>query len=120
MLKRFAVITICVALVAVLAACATFTKDAYQSLNVSYQAYDGTMKALADLYKDKQLTEDQKASAIKLGTFYMSAHNHAVQALANYEKDSSAGNKDKYLDAAEEVAYRLSSLIEMAQPLLFN
>jgi hypothetical protein len=118
MLKRSMVFIVCAALVAVAASCATFTKDAYQSLSVSFQAYDATMRSVSDLYREGRVSEAQKRDVIAYGNLYVAAHNNAVQSLANYERTGAAEDKEAYLDCIADLSKRLSQLINYAQPIL--
>lgn len=105
-------------LLVALAACVTFTRDAYRTLTVSQQTYDTTLSVMGDLYREGKVTEVQKTKAIELGRAYKLAHNGAVVALANYEEKGGEANKQAYLDASQDVAKALSALIAYCKPFI--
>ena len=107
-----------VVLLAFILGCATFTRDAYRVLSVSYQTYDSTFSALGDLDRQDMLTESQRDKAIEYGRLYKAAHNEAVAALLVYESDPSPEAKQRYLNAAALASQRLAALIEFAKPFL--
>ena len=102
----------------ILAACATFTTDAYRSLTVSYQAYDATLASMGDLYREGRITEAQKDEAIKIGRAYKLAHNGAVAALSKYEESGGDASKQAYLTAATEASAALSRLLAYCRPFI--
>lgn len=109
---------VCLLSVGLVACTATFTRDAYRTLAVSQQTYDGTLSALGDMYKQGLVNEATKDKAIELGRFYKAAHNEAVAALLAYETNPTPDGKKKYLDLAADASKRLADLITFAKPFL--
>lgn len=101
-----------------LIACATFTRDAYRTLAVSYQTYDTTLSVVGDLYKEGKVTEAQKTKVIALGRTYAAAHNGTVIALANYETVNTDISKQAYVSAAINAAKALAEFVAYCQPLI--
>ncbi len=117
-MKKLAKVGVLLVLVLALIACATFTRDAYRTLTVSYQAYDVTLSTMGDLYREGKITEAQKAKAIELGRAYKLGHNGAVVALAKYEESGGEANKQAYMLAAQDAAKALSALLAYCRPLI--
>lgn len=54
---------------------------AYKSLRTAGQTYDATMKAMADLYRQKIIDDAVKARAIEYGRSFKVAYNVAIDIL---------------------------------------
>ena len=63
----------------------TFEKTTYVTLNTMGIAYESIMKVSADLYKDKQITEEQKDKIIELGTVFYGSYHTLVEAFELYK-----------------------------------
>lgn len=102
-----------------MAACASFTRDAYRTLTISNQAYDTTLSVMGDLYREGKVSEAQKQAAIEIGNVYKVAHNEAIAALLMYEESGGAeANKQAYLSAASRAAGALAKLLAYCRPLI--
>jgi len=98
--------------------CATFSRDSYRVLTVSYQSYDATLSTLGSLYKEGKISEEQKADVVLLAEAYKIAHNEAVDVLAKYEESGRQGNKDAVTSAISNTSAALARLIAYVRPFL--
>ena len=118
MLKPSQIVTIGV--IVLIAACASFSQNAYKSLAVSQQTYDATLSALGDLYKQGKVSEAVKTKVIEAGTLYKTAHNQAVQALLNYDMAVTQADQEQmkkvYMTQIAEASKQLAVLLELARP----
>ena len=115
--KGRAVVAISVVLM-FMVSCAHFTENAYRTLTVSKQTYTITLSALGDLYKQGQITEEQKAKVIQLSRAYKHAHNKAAMFLLDYETSKAESDKQRYIEAATAVSTRLVDLLEYIEPFI--
>ena len=67
---------------------AEVANDAYDTLEEATLAYDISMKATADVYKQGYIDEERKAEIIKAMDIYQAAHNSSVAILKAYGKYS--------------------------------
>jgi len=117
--KRVFVVTMIILCCFMFAACATPSKrTAYDGLNLSYATYDSALRILADLHKEKKLTEEQKDKAIQIGRAYKLAHNAAVATLLKYELSRSGEDEDAYILAFQEASVHLSKLVRFAREVM--
>lgn len=99
-------------------ACATFKTNSFKVLSVSAATYDATMKSAADLYRQGELTNDQKDKAIELGRSYWAAYHSAVAALAAYETTNSAEDEKRAETAITAVSVFLGEFLSYVEPLI--
>jgi len=91
-------------------------KDSYRALAVGGQAYDVGMKGIADLYKNGQVGEEEKAKAIEIGNYYYDAYHTAVEGLVLYaETEGEQGDIQLLL---LEVGKQLGKFISYVNPIL--
>lgn len=103
-----------------LAACATFTRDAYRAGAVSKGAYELVMSGMGDLYKAGLIKESVKNETIRIGKAYKDAHNASIEALARYKENGAPQDKQAYLTLAAEASTVLAGLLNYARPYLLE
>ena len=74
-----------------------------KTLQTAQITYDTTMKAVADLYAQKKISEQDKATAIKYGKEFYDAYMIAVDALA--------AGKDQDISAAMAALSKLVAFV---------
>lgn len=70
-----------------------FTKITYRTIHTMGTMYDVLMRTAGELYKEKLITEEQKAQLIDLGYIYYGSYQGLVTAFETYEK--SKNDEDK-------------------------
>jgi len=112
-MKRFAIILV---LVLMVTACATasFSKNTYDTLASSADAYRASMQSAGDLYSNGMITEEQKTKIIVYGEDFWLAYHTAVDALEAYQL-----NRDHagVYTALATLSTALGSFLEYAQSL---
>ena len=70
----------------VISSCVTtsYTKEAYNTLATSAEAYDVTMSILGEMYAQGRISDAQKDKAILYGEDFWLAYHAAVDALETY------------------------------------
>lgn len=106
------------ALLLLIAACATFARDSYRTLSTSKSADEVALSAIGDLYKQGFVTDVQKTKAVELGRIYKQAHNSAVETLAAFVEQGGQANQQAYLTAAASAAASLAELLSYINPIL--
>lgn len=87
-------------------------------LTVSNVSYDTAMKTVADLYAQKRITDEQKNEIVKVGKTFATAHNAAVEALAQYEETKDMAEQDKMTAQIAIATKALAELLNMVKPYL--
>lgn len=93
-------------------------KDTYRALSVGGQAYDLGMTGIADLYRNGQVGEEDKAKAIEIGNYYYDAYHTAVEGLALYA-DTEGEQGDIQL-LMLEVGKQLGKFLAYVNPILIK
>ncbi len=95
-----------------LVSCATFSKDSYRTLSVSAETYHAAMSSMGDLYRQGLISEEEKAKAVELGSYFKAAYNAAIDANQAYLKVDSDQNRDKVTAALIEYSKVLGKVLE--------
>lgn len=90
----------------------------YKTLATAATTYETAFQALADLYKQGLLSEDNKNKAVEYGQHFWTAYHAAVDLLASYAKTFSAEDEAKLNVAVIEVSKLLGVFLEYAGPYL--
>lgn len=83
------------------AACASFVKNAYNTLGTAGVIYDSSMKSVAELYKQGYIKEDEKEMVIDVAQKYYTTYQSAVVALEIYQQVDKSIRKQKELELQE-------------------
>lgn len=104
-------------LVVCLQGCASFTANSYKALSTAGATYDATMKSIADLHRQGQVSDTVKNEAIVAGDKFWSAYHEAVTALEIYQAteasadpNAEAAAKSKLLKALDELQSKLDQI----------
>ena len=96
----------------------SFVKKSYDTLAVSKEAYNLTMKVLSNLDSKHLLNPVTKEEVIKYSTIYSIAHNEAVKNLAKYQETKSLEDEQRLKEQLEVVSNSLRKLLKLAKPYL--
>ena len=101
-----------------LAACneSQIATNAYKTLSIAADTYDGSMRSAADLYNRGLLDDAGKQNIIDMGRKYKIAHRTATSALEAYVKTTGASEKERLTIALSEVTRVLSELSSTLPP----
>jgi flagellar basal body-associated protein FliL len=97
---------------------ASLVSTSYKALSISQTSYDTAMKMAADIDNRGLLKPDDKASILKLGSTYSTAHNAAVEALAKYSETKSSSDSELLEQQMTIASEALSSLLTIIKPYL--
>jgi hypothetical protein len=101
------------ALVLSIVACDTFVATAYKTLFTAGQAYDSSMKSVAQLQKDGKITKEQRAEINKVADVYYSSYQGAATALSIYNKTKNANDKSKLTTLISEMIKNYATFVEV-------
>lgn len=94
------------------------TSNAYKTLSIAADSYDGAMKAAADLGNRGLLEEATKEKIISIGRKYKTAHEVGSSALEAYAQTTRAEDEEKLSTALTEVMRLVWELQEILHPLI--
>lgn len=96
----------------------TFTSVSYKSLSTAATFYDTTMKSVAELYKNKQITDADKDKVIELGNKFWESYHSAVSALEIYEKSTTPTDKIIAKSKVDEFEQNYNTFVMFVTPIL--
>jgi hypothetical protein len=119
-MKKYFLLLLVIPMILMLVNCGgNVVTNSYKALYTIGTAYNGSMKAVNDLYKDGKITEDQKvAIEVTAGKVYAS-YQVATSALEVYKVTESSVDEDKLVVALLEVQTAwdgLSGILDMFLP----
>ena len=97
---------------------ASMVKVSYNVLAVSSQAYDVSMKTMADLDARGLLPREKKTEIISAATTYYSNHNSAVELLAKYQETKDLQDQQLLEHQLAIMSETLTSLLNLIKPYL--
>lgn len=95
-----------------------YVNTTYDLLAVSKASYEMAIRTAIDLEKQGRITAEEKARIFAIGRDFATAHNAAVEALAQYEEYSFLAGQDELEKNIEIAAQALSNLLKIVKPYL--
>lgn len=99
---------------------AGFVKSTYDMLSVSKTSYETAVETVIDLHRQGRITDEKKSELFEVGRQFATAHNAAVEALAQYEEYSFLAGQDELEKNIEIAAQALSTLLGLIKPYLLE
>lgn len=96
----------------------SYVKNSYDILAASQSSYDMALSIAADVYIRGLMSEDAKASILKAGNVYATAHNTAVDILAKYVESEDLEDQAKVEKQILIVTEALSELLALVKPFI--
>ena len=96
------------------------TANAYKTLAIAADTYDGSMQSAADLYSRGLIDKATKAKIIDIGHRYKTVHLVATNALEAYAKTTGARDEERLSIALSEVLRVIGDLNTILAPLLIE
>ena len=86
-------------------------KTSYKVLSTASTIYDASMKSVADLYKNHQISDKQKDKIIEAAKIYKSSFLIANNAVIHYMLDKTPENQQQLEKCLQDMSKALSNLL---------
>ena len=93
--------------------CSSVVKNSYRSLIVASEAYDFSMKSVAEAQRSGKITAEQRQEINEVASVYYTAYQKAVDALESYVISESSEDKEKAIEALRDATAAITDLIKI-------